>query len=60
MRLVKSGYYDEKRAEKAAEKTEGGNGMEQMKKAPTKRWVFRKERGFENKSAGRIEKTGTQ
>lgn len=36
MRLVKSGYYDEKRAEKAAEKTEGGNGMEQMKKAPTK------------------------
>lgn len=36
MRLVKSGYYDEKRAEKAAEKTEGGNGMEQMKEAPTK------------------------
>ena len=36
MRLVKSGYYDEKRAEKAAEKTEDGNGMEQMKKAPTK------------------------
>lgn len=36
MRLIKSGYYDEKRAEKAAEKTEGGNGMEQMKEAPTK------------------------
>ena len=60
MRLVKSGYYDEKRAEKAAEKTEGGKWHGTDEKAPTKGWVFRKERGFENKSAGRIEKTGTQ
>ena len=36
MRLAKSGYYDEKRAEKVAEKAEDGKGMEQMKEAPTK------------------------
>lgn len=36
MRLAKSGYYDEKRAEKAAEKAQGGKGIEQTKETQTK------------------------
>lgn len=36
MRLAKSGYYDEKRAEKAAEKAQDGKGIEQTKETQTK------------------------